>query len=269
MEIKLIVTLNKELMSLKFVDQKEITIGRDTSNTVAPLMVEGLSRRHARIFFEGDKWFVEDCGSTNGSYKMGVKLAERSELKALDLLQFGKLEVSIVSFGSADASAETSLPNAAASKTLVMSRPAPVNPLGVKKPAAPAVAPAAEKPAVPVVPAAEKKPAVTRLVKIEPIVDLPPVDSVKDLPPVEEVADLPSDAPAAAASPLSPITPVSKPGVRPALKPAIRPVLKSGAKPVLKTGLKLPPKPGLGAGLKLPPRPVLKTTLKKPVLPAK
>ena len=233
MKIRLIVSLNKELMGLSFVDQKEITIGRDTANVLAPLTADGLSRRHARLVYEDGKWFVEDCGSTNGTYKMGVKIAGREELNVRDVLQFGKLEVCVESLGETGPSAAVPAATVRTAKTLVMPRPvSPINPVADKK--IPPVAP---------------KPIAVEPVKMEPVADLTPVEETKDIPAAQETGVSP-EATAAKPSPLSPISP--------------------GHKPVLKPGLKLPPrKPVVGAGLKLPPRPVLKTTLKKPVLPAK
>ncbi|WP_376790029.1 FHA domain-containing protein [Thermoflexus sp.] len=34
----------------------------------------GVSRRHARIFFQGDRFYIEDLGSTNGTYLNGSRL---------------------------------------------------------------------------------------------------------------------------------------------------------------------------------------------------
>jgi len=238
MKIRLIVSLNKELMGLSFVEQKEITIGRDTANVLAPLTAEGLSRRHARLFHEDGKWFVEDLGSTNGSYKMGAKIEGREELNVRDVLQFGKLEVCIESLGESAPSAAAPATTVRTAKTLSMPRPAsPINPVVDKK-----APPAAPNPAAP------------GSVKMEPVADLTPVEEVKDIPAAEKTGGSKDTAAAettpASHSPLSPISPVRK--------------------PVLKPGLKLPPrKPVSGAGLKLPPRPVLKPVLKKPVLSAK
>ncbi len=229
MKIKLIVTLNKELMSLSFINQQEITVGRDVSNTIAPLTADGLSRRHARLFVENGKWFVEDCGSTNGTYKMGTKLEGREELKVHDLLQFGKLEISVESILSGDEpiTEPAPAPTARTEKTLELPRPVPpISPIGIKKPETPA-------------------PAVAEL------------EPVAELTPVEEVKELPKAAPAAAPA----LTPVAKPGLKPGLKLPPHKTLGSG--------IKLPPKkPMLGAGLKLPPRPILKVPPKKPAAPA-
>src|SRR5262245_35559075 len=44
-----------------------VTIGRESDNLVViddPLV----SRRHARLFFEGDQWFVQDRQSANGTF---------------------------------------------------------------------------------------------------------------------------------------------------------------------------------------------------------
>lgn len=242
MKIKLIVTLNKELISLSFVNPGEITIGRDAMNTIAPLTADGLSRRHARLFVEGDKVFVEDCGSTNGSYKMGEKIEGRQELKVHDLLQFGKLEISVegIEVGSALSVESEASMTARTAKTLVLPRPIPpIKPIGIS-PVAPKEEPKEEKSAA-----------------LEPV----EMEPVAELSPVEEVKAVPEEAKAPAAP--SPLSPVEKPTLKPGLK-------LPPHKPMIGAGVKLPPKkPVLGAGLKLPPRPTLKVPLKKPIAPAK
>ncbi|MEZ0393888.1 MAG: FHA domain-containing protein [Desulfurococcaceae archaeon] len=50
------------------------TIGRDLSNDVVVLDPYA-SRQHARIFVKDDEWFVEDLGSTNGTYLDEERLA--------------------------------------------------------------------------------------------------------------------------------------------------------------------------------------------------
>ncbi|MBQ6135780.1 MAG: FHA domain-containing protein, partial [Kiritimatiellae bacterium] len=95
MKITLIINLNGTLIGLSFGTGKDITIGREIGNTIAPLSADGLSRHHARIFAKEDGWYVEDLGSTNGSYRMGKKLEAPEKLEQRDMLQFGKLEVSV------------------------------------------------------------------------------------------------------------------------------------------------------------------------------
>jgi len=47
--------------------QSEITIGRDP-NCDFPLIDESISAHHARISYHHSQWWLEDLGSTNGTY---------------------------------------------------------------------------------------------------------------------------------------------------------------------------------------------------------
>jgi EAL domain-containing protein (putative c-di-GMP-specific phosphodiesterase class I) len=47
-----------------------------------------ISKRHAEIASDDSRLFVEDCGSTNGTFVNGKRLAGRIELRDGDLLQF-------------------------------------------------------------------------------------------------------------------------------------------------------------------------------------
>jgi len=58
-----------------------------------PIADAGLSRRHARISMEGDDYFIEDLGSTNGTFLDGVKLTERRKLINGARIQVGETTV--------------------------------------------------------------------------------------------------------------------------------------------------------------------------------
>ncbi len=65
----------------------EHLIGR-LENLDVSLSVEGISRKHARIFRDAMGWQVEDLGSTNGTQVNDVTVA-RAYLKEGDLVRFG------------------------------------------------------------------------------------------------------------------------------------------------------------------------------------
>lgn len=52
------------------VQSDEIVIGRG-ANVGARIEDNGLSRQHARVFRRGDRWYIEDLESTNGTYVGG------------------------------------------------------------------------------------------------------------------------------------------------------------------------------------------------------
>lgn len=95
MKITLIANNNGSLLKLCFTSEKVIGIGRDIGNTIAPLSAEGVSRNHAKIFEKDGKWYLEDLGSMNGTYRLGQKVEGTVELAVRDMLQFGKFIVSV------------------------------------------------------------------------------------------------------------------------------------------------------------------------------
>ncbi|NNM34563.1 MAG: FHA domain-containing protein [Gemmatimonadetes bacterium] len=61
------------------------TIGRDDSNDVV-LLAKTVSGRHARIFWQGDAFFVEDLASRNGTLLDGVPVKEPLRLDGLNVI---------------------------------------------------------------------------------------------------------------------------------------------------------------------------------------
>jgi diguanylate cyclase (GGDEF)-like protein len=68
-------------------DADEWTLGRHTQSTVV-LTDDGVSRKHARILREGDRFVLEDLGSANGTFVRGEKVA-RHRLNDGDVFQLG------------------------------------------------------------------------------------------------------------------------------------------------------------------------------------
>tara|TARA_Y100001954_G_scaffold237846_1_gene302985 strand:+ start:2984 stop:3895 length:912 start_codon:yes stop_codon:yes gene_type:complete len=69
------------------IEKEELTLGRSMDADVL-LDNEGVSRRHARILKEGDTYWLEDLGSTNGVFVNGEKL-DRTKLFDGDRIQIG------------------------------------------------------------------------------------------------------------------------------------------------------------------------------------
>lgn len=65
-----------------------MTIGRSRSNGI-PLSDSFVSHMHARVFPNGQFFFIEDLGSTNGTFVNGHKVEEPTQLKVRDLVSFG------------------------------------------------------------------------------------------------------------------------------------------------------------------------------------
>ena len=85
---KLIIKLHGAEAKEMELTQPEITIGRHHRND---LVVEdpAVSGHHARLVKIHAVYFLEDLGSTNGTFVNGVKV-ERKQLKDADLVTFGK-----------------------------------------------------------------------------------------------------------------------------------------------------------------------------------
>src|SRR5512141_2555797 len=67
----------------------QLIIGRDTSSNIAINDAE-ISRKHARLTFQGGKYVIEDLGSTNGTFVNGQRLASPAVLKSGDVVSLGE-----------------------------------------------------------------------------------------------------------------------------------------------------------------------------------
>lgn len=68
-------------------DSEEWSLGRHTQSTIV-LTDDGVSRKHARIVREGDRYVLEDLGSANGTFVRGQKV-DRHVLTDGDVFQLG------------------------------------------------------------------------------------------------------------------------------------------------------------------------------------
>jgi hypothetical protein len=85
-------------------DGDQLTIGRDSTNGVAINDAE-ISRKHARLMFQGGKYVLEDLGSTNGTFVNGQRLAGPVVLKPGDVVSLGEQIVLMYDAISGDAGA--------------------------------------------------------------------------------------------------------------------------------------------------------------------
>lgn len=99
----------------------QLTIGRDSTNDIAINDAE-ISRRHARLTFQGGKYVLEDLGSTNGTFVNGQRLAGPRVLKAGEVVSFGEQIILVFEVTTVDAGATMVSPRAAAVPSV--SRPA-------------------------------------------------------------------------------------------------------------------------------------------------
>ncbi len=86
---KLVVLLPKERKGASFAVAAEITIGRAPHCTISIPDDTFVSQLHVRLFRNADRTWVEDLGSTNGSYLNGARLDSIRPLDKGDRLQIG------------------------------------------------------------------------------------------------------------------------------------------------------------------------------------
>ncbi len=70
-------------------EQEEILLGRDLANDITIGDPE-VSRRHGRIFMQDDNTFVEDLGSTNGTFLNGERISSPKQLRIGDVITLGE-----------------------------------------------------------------------------------------------------------------------------------------------------------------------------------
>jgi pSer/pThr/pTyr-binding forkhead associated (FHA) protein len=86
---RLVVMLPKERKGAAFTIAAEITIGRAPHCTVSVPDDTFVSQLHARLFRNADRTWIEDLGSTNGSYLNGQRLDSIKPFDKGDRLQIG------------------------------------------------------------------------------------------------------------------------------------------------------------------------------------
>ena len=100
-QARLVIQATQETLHLPY-GKAEVIVGRD--DPVGNLFPDidltdcggdkaGVSRQHARIFFQGTQAFVEDRNSTNHTYVNGQELVpwQPQPLKSGDEIKFGRL----------------------------------------------------------------------------------------------------------------------------------------------------------------------------------
>lgn len=74
-------------------DRERLVIGRGRKADLA-LAEATISRAHAAIGFEGEAFYIEDLGSTNGTLVNGARVSKQP-LKGDDEIQMGKLHIGV------------------------------------------------------------------------------------------------------------------------------------------------------------------------------
>lgn len=74
-------------------DSHALTVGRATTNDVPLAGDEYASSRHARFEPRGDGIYVEDIGSTNGTFVNGIRLTRERRLTPGDVIRVGETDL--------------------------------------------------------------------------------------------------------------------------------------------------------------------------------
>jgi len=69
--------------------QSDFVVGRDTEADIR-LVHNRISRQHARVHYEGGRWWVSDLGSRNGTYLNGQLITKASPLNSTNEIQLSK-----------------------------------------------------------------------------------------------------------------------------------------------------------------------------------
>jgi pSer/pThr/pTyr-binding forkhead associated (FHA) protein len=77
----------------RMLDSAPITVGRGPQNDVTLDGDDFASAKHARIAPRGDGVWVEDVGSTNGTFLNGIKLTRPRKLTPGDVVRVGETEL--------------------------------------------------------------------------------------------------------------------------------------------------------------------------------
>jgi pSer/pThr/pTyr-binding forkhead associated (FHA) protein len=75
--------------------KSDISIGRADTNSLQ-LIDDYISSKHARIFMDKEKWFIEDYGSTNGTWIEDKRVEGTEELPFYTSFFIGDSEIQLV-----------------------------------------------------------------------------------------------------------------------------------------------------------------------------
>lgn len=73
----------------------ENSIGRSAENQIY-LNQDGVSARHARLFFQDNGWWLEDLGSNQGTWVNAARIDRRVRLAEGDQLQVGSVQLDLL-----------------------------------------------------------------------------------------------------------------------------------------------------------------------------
>ncbi len=105
-------------------ESDQLSIGRDSANEI-PVNDAEVSRRHARLTFQGGKYVLEDMGSTNGTFVNGQRLSGPRVLKSGEVISLGEQIIFVYEAVDSDPGATRVSPRAVPQPRPVVSTPPP------------------------------------------------------------------------------------------------------------------------------------------------
>ncbi len=137
-QFQLVIRSGPDIGKVFSLEVSEIGIGRELGNTIVINDAE-VSRKHAKLTWQGAGYFIEDAGSTNGTFVNNQRISAPHTLKAGDLVSLS--ENVILAFEAAgDPNATIISPSARAVKAPAAA-PQPIPPFPPPPAAAPAPMP--------------------------------------------------------------------------------------------------------------------------------
>jgi serine/threonine protein kinase len=96
-----IVTSGQEIVRAR---KSELTIGRAYKGSIPDIDLgpyggskAGVSRKHGRLLYKDNQWYIEDLGSTNGTFVNGTRISTNNPVsfKHGDLIRCGQIELEL------------------------------------------------------------------------------------------------------------------------------------------------------------------------------
>src|SRR5438270_8501450 len=106
-----------------FLEDRPLTFGRQLGVDLVLDAVE-VSRSHARITPDGSRFFLEDLGSSNGTYLNGARLEGKAELHEQDEIKIGPFLLRFAPAPTGDAVIRASMPAHTSNRAIFQQDPA-------------------------------------------------------------------------------------------------------------------------------------------------
>lgn len=78
------------------VPNEGLTFGREGGKADVQVKDNGVSKSHARVYADGEAWFLEDLGSANGTYLGDDRLAAPTEIMPNDVISMSKTRFEVI-----------------------------------------------------------------------------------------------------------------------------------------------------------------------------